>query len=605
MKMIKNILILMLAVVAFSCVEKEPDYQHFPGKDVDFSFSVDGADYAVDYYYVSTIKFVNTSEKTGTTTWDFAANVDHTNGVANATGEVIYELVEDDETKANPALVKVKYALAGNYSVKLTVDGYGSRTYPVQIMDITPSMSIVSQSTDTVVIDETQLEMGIEIPNPDNLQCKFTWVLPEGTTLADGTAIETFEGRIDENGNITTPGALRFKNVGSNKITLQTVFDVPTEERPEGVAENRRLADSYVNVQVGFTEEVPTLYYASYGGNIKAYKLIPEGKLPEGSKNLPFDMGVSSGVTPQSIVFAATKEGDFIFILDCGKKFTYQNDTDGVLGDGKITVMSADGTYANTVITNVGGHAFSDPFHGCVRDNDADGYADDLLYTDRNNGVSSIAVTARGVVETRLQATTSSYNVVNNATLGFYGRGIAYGAVHSAIALDSKGVYYWPKSYNAAGVFRFRQSDIGVTDKIPCPILLDGATPKAFAIDEAKKQMYVWHTGGAVGEGFCQYPLVDFDKELKITEYTKYVKMDAAETAGSSVEALLVSQFAVHPTTGDVYFGFNPDGDTTRPTAGIYYFDYAAGDVTKAPLVGTESDKVFGICINPRGTKLF
>lgn len=604
MKMIKNILILMLAVFAVSCVEKEPDYQNFPGKDVDFSFSVDGDEYAVDYYYVSTIKFVNTSEKKGNVTWDFAANMDHANGVDKVTGKAVYELVEDEETASNPDVVKVKYAASGRYSVKATIDGVGSRTYPVQIMDITPSLSVVSQSTDTVVINETELTLVVTIPNPDNLKCKFTWVMPEGTTLKDGTPIETFEGYSNPDGTIDTPGELIFKNVGSNKITLQTQFDVPTEDRPE--AENRRLADSYVNVQVGFTEEVPTLYYASYGGNIKALKLIPEGNLPEGSKNLPFDMGVSSGVTPQSIVFASTKDGDFIFLLDCGKKFTYQNDTDGVLGDGKITVMSADGTYANTVITNVGGHAFSDPFHGCVRDNDGDGYADDLLYTDRNNGVSSIAVTERGKVETRLQATTSSYNVVNNATLGYYGRGIAYGAVHSAIALDSKGVYYWPKSYNAAGVFRFRQSDIGVTDKIPCPILLDGALPKAFAIDETKKHMYIWSTGGGgVEEGFVQYPLVDFEGTLKATEYTKYVKMDVAETSGSSVEALLVSQFAVHSKTGNVYFGFNPDGDTTRPTAGIYYFDYATSDVTKTPLVGTEGDKVFGICINPRGTKLF
>ena len=52
MKMIKNILILVLAVLAVACVEKEPDYKDFPGKDVDFSFSVNGEDYTVDYYYV-------------------------------------------------------------------------------------------------------------------------------------------------------------------------------------------------------------------------------------------------------------------------------------------------------------------------------------------------------------------------------------------------------------------------------------------------------------------------------------------------------------------------------------------------------------------------
>ena len=446
----------------------------------------------------------------------------------------------------------------------------------------------------------------MEIPNPDNLQCAFTWILPEGTTLADGTPIEKFDGKIDENGNITTPGALRFKNVGTNKVQIQTIFDVPTAERPEGVAENRRLADSYVNVQVGFTQEAPTMYYASYGGNIKAYKLIPEGQLPAGSKNLPFDMGVSSGVTPQCIVFAATKDGDFIFILDCGKNFKYQTDNDGVLGDGKITVMSADGSYANTVISNVGGFAFSDPFHGCVRDNDADGYVDELIYTDRNNGASTIAVTERSKVETRLQSNTASFNFVNNATIGFYGRGIAYGAVSTGIAVDKSGVYYWPKSYNANGLYRFRQSDIGVTTEAPCPVLMAGANPKAFALDENKGKMYVWHTGidGGADEGFYQYPMVDFKSELKIDGYEKYVKMDVAGTTGTTVEDLLVSQFAVHPTTGNVYFGFNPDADT-RTVSGIYRYDYASSTVTSSPLIGTEGDKVFGICINPRGTRLF
>lgn len=571
MKKIKNILILMLAVFAVSCIEKEPEYQDFPAKDVDFTFAVQGDEYTTDYYYVSPIQFTNTSAKSGSLTWDF--------GDGNTSNE------------ANPVH---QYAKAGNYNVTLDIAGVGSRTYPLQVMDIAPSMGIVSQSEEIVTINTTEVTLDIEIPNPNNLKCEFTWIFPAGTTLADGTPIEKYVGYFKEDGTIDNPGALKFKNVGSNKIELQTKFDT------EG--ENRTLSASYVNIQVGYTEEVPTLYYASYGGNIKAYKLIPAASLPEGTQNLPFDMGVSSGVTPQELVFAATAEGDFIYILDCGKNFIYQNDVDGVLGDGKINVMSADGSYANLVITNVGGHAFSDPFHGCV-------FGDNLLYTDRNNGVSSIPLADRGKVETRIQSDVASYNFVNNNTIGFYGRGIAYGAVHSAIAVDKNGVFYWPKSYNANGIFRFRQSDIGKTDEAPCPVLLNGASPKAFALDTDRAHMYVWHTSGAATgkEGFHQYPLVAFEAELKNTEFTKQVAMDATETAGSSVEALHVSQFAVDPGTGNVYFGFNPDatGETTRKTAGIYYYDYTAGDVTKAPIVGTENEKVFGICINPRKTKLF
>ena len=565
MKKIKSILILMLAVFAVSCIEKEPDYQNFPAKDVDFIFAVQGDEYKTDFYYVSPIQFTNTSAKTGNISWDFDGD-----GVV-------------DSNEANPVY---KYAKSGKYNVTLTIEGVGSRTYPLQVMDIAPMLSIVNQSDELVVVKEGWVELGIELPNPEGKECAYVWEFEEGAMKEDGTTIKTFEG--------ANPGKLKFNKVGTNKITLKTRFDVVAG------GEDRPLDPSFVNIQIAYSKAVPTIYYASYGGNIKALKMIPESELTDGIINRPYDMGVSSGVTPQEIVHASLKDGSYIYILDCGKNFIYQNDVDGVLGDGKITVMSADGSYADVVISNVGGHAFSDPFHGCV-------FGDNLLYTDRNNGASSIALTARGQKETRVQASVDSYNFVNNNTLGFYGRGIAYGAVHSAIAVDKYGVFYWPKSYNANGVFRFRQSDIGKTDAAPCPVLLNGASPKAFALDEARGHMYVWHTSGAATgkEGFHQYPLVAFEAELKNTEFTKQVAMDATETAGSSVEALHVSQFAVDAESGNVYFGFNPAAGETRSVAGIYMFDYAKGDVTAAPLKGTENDKVFGICINPNATQLF
>lgn len=567
MKNIKSILLLMLAIFVVSCVEVEPDYKDFPTKDVDFVFEVEGNEYTTDFYYVSPIKFKNTSFKKGALSWDF-----------NGDGKV-------DSKEENPTY---KYDAAGKYYVTLTVEGVGSRTYPVQVMDITPVLSIATQSDSLVLVDQSVIELAVELPNPEGKECSFVWEFEEGTTLADGTPISTYEGE--------NPGALKFKNIGSNKITLKTRFDVA-----EG-GENRALDPSFVNIQVAYTEEVPTLYYASYGGNVKALKVIPEGTLPEGVSNKPFDMGVSCGVTPQNLVYASVDGSDFIYIIDSGKNFGYQNDTDGVLGDGKITVMSADGTYANLVITNVGGHAFSDPFHGCVS---ADGA--NLLYTDRNNGVSSVALTARGEVEKRLQSNVSSYNVVNNNTLGYYGRGIAYGAAHSAIYQASDGVYWWPKNYNAAGIFRFRQSDIGVTDAAPTKILLDGATLKAFTLDEKRKHMYCFLTSGEAGVGFAQYPLVKFEEGLGVKDYTTFVKMAVAPIAGAtdSKEALYVAQFALDKETGNVYFGFTPDGDSDRPTGGLYYYDYAAGTVVKTPIKNTENDKIIGICLNPRKTQLF
>ena len=94
-----------------------------------------------------------------------------------------------------------------------------------------------------------------------------------------------------------------------------------------------------------------------------------------------------------------------------------------------------------------------------------------------------------------------------------------------------------------------------------------------------------------------------FDKGLAVADYTKYIKMDAAPTAGSasSFEALYVTQFAVDDATGNVYFGFMPDSGETH-TTGIYYYDYAAGTIKK---FANSSDKALGICINPKKTRLF
>ena len=425
MKNIKFLFIAILALVASACVESEPDYKNFPSKDVDFTFAVEGNEYSTDFYYVSTLQFTNTSSKQGTVHWDFGDG--------------------SSSSEANPTH---KYDKSGNYNVTLTIDGVGSRTYPILIMDIVPMLSVAEQSADIVIIKDVTIKLVIELPNPDNLTCRYIWNMPEGTTLADGTPIEKFEGYSHDDGTIDNPGELKFSNIGSQKIEVQTYFDIN--------GENRRLADSYINVQVGANIEAPTLYYACYGGNIKAYKIIDESQLPEGTKNLPFDMGVSSGVTPQNILFATVDDQDFIYILDCGKNFCYQVDNDGVLGDGKITVMSADGKYANLVISNVGGHAFSDPFSGCI-------IGDKLYYNDRNTGFSTIALTDRGKKETRVNSNTDSY-FCSNQSLGYYNRGLAYGAVHTALAYDKDGVFWWPKCYNASGIFRFNTEDIGKTE---------------------------------------------------------------------------------------------------------------------------------------------
>lgn len=571
--MIKNFVLLAIMMLAVtSCVDKEPNYGNFPSKDVDFTYQVDGDEYALDFYVVSTVQFTNTSSKSGNVTWDFG-----------------------DGQTSNEANPKHKYEKAGVYTVTLTVDGAGSKSSPLMIYDIAPVLSVTSQTEPVVVINDVQVNLGIELPNPENLICKYVWKFPEGTKTADGTELTEFVGYSHEDGTIDNPGAISFKNIGSQKIELQTWFDVN--------GENRRLEDSYVNVQVGTPDPCPTIYYAELGGNIKAYKLVDMSKLPKGTKNLPFDMGVNSGNMPTQLVFATEKtdagaEQDNVYILDCGKQYYYVNDEDNTLGDGKITVMAADGSNVNVMITNVGGQAFNDPFQGCT-----DGTY--LYYTDRNTGIRQIPLSTRGARESTIYSSTAGYFVVNNQ-LAYYGQGIAYGAIHTGLYIDKSGMFWWAKNYSGNGIYRFKTSDIGKTGagvKIPHPIVLETTQPRAFTLDEELGKLYVWMTkGNTPGVGFCEYDIPAADQTVEGSNYNKFINMEADPINSTADEGVFTTQFAVDPTTHYVYFGFRALPSDKTYTTGLMYYDPATKTVHKFM---DNNDKILGVCINPRKTALF
>lgn len=571
--MIKNFVLLAIMMLAVtSCVDKEPNYGNFPSKDVDFTYQVDGDEYALDFYVVSTVQFTNTSSKSGNVTWDFG-----------------------DGQTSNEANPKHKYEKAGIYTVTLTVDGVGSKSSPLMIYDIAPVLSVTSQTEPVVVINDVQVNLGIELPNPENLICKYVWKFPEGTKTADGTELTEFVGYSHEDGTIDNPGAISFKNIGSQKIELQTWFDVN--------GENRRLEDSYVNVQVGTPDPCPTIYYAELGGNIKAYKLVDMSKLPKGTKNLPFDMGVNSGNMPTQLVFATEKtdagaEQDNVYILDCGKQYYYVNDEDNTLGDGKITVMAADGSNVNVMITNVGGQAFNDPFQGCT-----DGTY--LYYTDRNTGIRQIPLSTRGARESTIYSSTAGYFVVNNQ-LAYYGQGIAYGAIHTGLYIDKSGMFWWAKNYSGNGIYRFKTSDIGKTGagvKIPHPIVLETTQPRAFTLDEELGKLYVWMTkGNTPGVGFCEYDIPAADQTVEGSNYNKFINMEADPINSTADEGVFTTQFAVDPTTHYVYFGFRALPSDKTYTTGLMYYDPATKTVHKYM---DNNDKILGVCINPRKTALF
>ena len=563
-----------LAMGLVSCGDETPDLKHFDSADVDFNYNVDGDQYTLDYYVVSTIQFNNTSSKTGAVHWDFG----------------------DGETSDEPN-PKHKFDAAGTYRVTLTIDGVGSKTYPILIYDIVPTLSVAEQSTGIVEMNTTTLTFNLELPNPENLKVRYEWTFPEGTVDAHGNAVTSFTGYADENGDIEYPEPVMLKNIGSQRIDLATWFDVD--------GENRRLENTYLNVQVGTNTPAPTIYYAQRGGNIKALKLVDPASLPAGTKIFPYDMGVSAGNTVMNLVYAdvpgpeGQNEG-WIYILDAGKQYYYINDEDGVLGDGQIQAMRTDGSGVNTVITNIGGAAFNDPFQGFVDR----GF---LYYTDRNTGVSRINVTARGEVQGKNSSNNRDSYYVQNNLIPYYGRGIAYGAIHTGIFRDSKGVWWWPKNYSGNGIYRFKETDIYATQKdaeiqpLPYPIVMSGMKLRAVTINEARNALYIWRLGS--NPGFAHYALPGDNEAGDEKNTIGFVSMDADPINTTADEGIFTCQLAVDNETGRVYFCFRPTAtDGSKLPAGITYYDPST---KKCYHYGDTNDLGMGICINPNKTKLF
>lgn len=596
MKLLNKISALVLFAFAMvACVDQDPEIQTFPDPDVDFTYQVADSTYTLDYYVVSHIQFNNTSAKTGNVTWNFGA----------PEGE--YEVTNDDIN--NPI---VKYKNAGRYDVTLTIEGVGSRTYPILIYDIVPKVWISEQSMELVELNNCKVSFDLRLPNPEKKRVKYTWTFPKDAKVKGESLVnDTISFVTDTLGNVECPMNVSFSHLGSQKVKIDAIFDYGGEEE-------RPLEQSYINVQVSCPFEAPTLYYAQVGGNIKAIKLFDDAQLAElgNVKVYPYDMGVPSGENPFNLLYGATAEGEhWVYILDAGKQYYYINDEGGVLGDGKITAMRTNGTDVNTVISNVGGPAFSDPFQGYLHNGN-------IYYNDRNRGFSRIAMTERGLQEGKSTDNFRASYVVKNEELGYYNAGIVYGAISNGLYIDDEGVFWWGKNYNGVGLYRFKESHIGTGER-PYGVLLSGMQFTAYTLDEKNDKLYVWGIGGSTkGVGFIEYPLPPNTAESTLDPAkgaTNFVAMDAKPVNTTADERVFVKQMVVDSRNGRVYFGFRAEtGDTwssswnneanpdNRRGTGLVFYDPEAGDDAKCKVYGeTLGEEILGVTINPNPTKLF
>lgn len=604
MKLLNKIMILgSMAFAMTACVDQEPDFQVFPNPDVDFTYEVIGDSvYAIDYYVVSEIQFINTSAKQGSIKWNF--------------GTTEYSLTKGTETSDT---VVVKFDNAGDYKVTLTIDDEYSCTYPILIYDIVPRLSIIDNPM--VLLGETKVDFDVRLPNPGKKPIKYTWTFPDGALDANGEPITVWEFTTDSTGVVECPQGISFSHIGTQQVFVDAIYDYGNKQ-PKG---ERALETSVFNVQVASQVPAPTLYYAQIGGNVKALKLVDLSELPKGTKVYPYDLGVRAGENPFTLLYGSVNEVNnetgvsntthWIYIIDAGKQYYYINDVSGTQGDGKITAMRTDGTNVNTVVTNVGGPAFSDPYQGCIYD----GY---IYYTDRNQGFSRVKMTERGLKQENVLSGETYLRkdyIAKNDLIPYYSRPIAYGAISVGLYRDKNNVWWWGKNYNGPGLFLFKDTDIYETSAqalaagakgLPYTINMNGDKFYCFTVDEKNSKIYAWYgEGNSLGEGLAQFELpaelpIPSNKDNADWPKGKVVaKMDAKHGNTTDSEKTFVKQLAVDEETGKVYFGFRKDeGDKSGVNQGIAVYDPATGKVSN---YGETNDEIYGVVINPNKTQLF
>ena len=564
------LLIAILPVCAVSCIDNVPEVEVLPRDAVSFEYFIDQnteSKYYLDYYVDSDITFKNTSPEStqGEPTWDFG------DGNIQTGDDVIHF-----------------YEKAGTYKVRLTIGDYSAEQF-VMIAPIRPIVK-VKLADPVCEVRKSLVTFDVELPNPKNKPATFKWTFPTDTKNAEDAEYATFTGK-DIN---DLPAPVKFSHVGSQTVTLNVTLG------------DEELESTLLNVQVAYDKDVPTLYYAVQGGRIMAHKLTG-GAHPADMNIASYDMGVASGQHPFNILF----KDSLLYVLDAGKQFYYVDDTNGVLGDGKISVVSKDGAKVQTMITNAGQAAFDDPFYGCI-----DG--DFLYYTNRNTGIMKVKLTDRDKV---YNITEYPYFVRHNH-LHYYGvGGLAYGAVSRNIA-KINGVWHWSTCHTSTSTFCFMEDDIlsspvtqGEKDKLPEEgKICDGLKIGSFYYSSKHDQVVFCAMGttancisvcsyaewkAMVSEGDVAKKAVKFDGK----DFASNLDGNLPAVEGTGVESVGITQIAYDDMNECVYFAYRNNGKVTDryPNTGIYCYSFKTQQVTCL----IEGISAYGVAVNNNPAKLF
>jgi hypothetical protein len=578
---LKTILMAILPICAVSCIDNVPEVEVLPTDAISFEYYIDHnaePKYYLDFYVDSEITFVNTSPTAGDAEWDFDGD-----GATDAVGNT----------------VNYAFSKAGTHKVQLSI-GDLKLQQVVMIAPIKPLVTIKYPADASICeVRNTPITFEVELPNPKSKEAIFKWTFPTDTKYGDGTDATTFEAKYfttPADSIIPLPEALKFWHVGSQEVKLEVTLG------------GEPLEVVVKNVPVAYDKEVPTLYYAVQGGRIMAYKLT-NGLQPEDMNIAPFDLGVSSGQHPFNLLF----QDSLLYVLDAGKQFYYVNDVNGVLGDGKISVISKDGAKVQTMISNVGQAAFDDPFYGFIE-------GSNLYYANRNTGIIKVPLKDRD----KMYSTSEYPYYINHNTLGYYNNGIAYGAIGGVFG-KIKGVWHWCKFYNANGIFRFEDGDIlpaaiaqGDDSNVPqAGVMLSSMKPRSFVYTSKSatpKMCVCLKDADANGFFAATYEEMDavgssknalkaYEKKYNGMSFSANLTGNLPAVEGHGDETVGICQMAYDEANDCVYFGFrnNSAQKDLYPATGIYRYNVATDQIDCL----IEGPSVYGLVVNNTPAKLF